>query len=89
MVQSAPSVTLHMPEATSALRSVHTRPRNFDIMLPLPGASFELAVTLLASGLSPTLAFSWVLDCLAMFDCSYAREFERIQYNKLLPQLDG
>ena len=38
MVQSAPSVTLHMPEATSALRSAHTRPLKFDIMLPLPGA---------------------------------------------------
>ena len=42
MVQSAHSVTLHMPEATSALRSVHTRPRNFDIMLPLPGVRKNL-----------------------------------------------
>ena len=50
MVQAAPGVTLHMPEATSALRSVRTRPLNFDIMLPLPGARRELAVALLASG---------------------------------------
>lgn len=55
MVQSAPSVTLHMPEATSALRSAHTRPLKFDIMLPLPGARFELAVTWLASGWSLAL----------------------------------
>ena len=42
IVQSAPSVTLHMPEATSALRSAHTRPLKFDIMLPLPGARWNL-----------------------------------------------
>ena len=52
MVQSAHSVTLHMPEATSALRSARTRPPDFDIMLPLPGARRELAVTSLASGWS-------------------------------------
>ena len=52
MVQAALSVTLHMPEATSALRSVHTRPLNFGIMLPLPGARRELAVASLASGWS-------------------------------------
>ena len=52
MVQAAPGVTLHMPEATSALRSVHTSLLDFDIMLQLPGARFELAVALLASGWS-------------------------------------
>ena len=52
IVQAALGVTLHMPEATSALRSVRTRPLNFDIMLPLPGARRELAVALLASGWS-------------------------------------
>ena len=55
MVQAAFGVTLHMPEATSALRSVHTKPLNFDIMLPLPGAGFELAVTWPASGWSLAL----------------------------------
>ena len=52
MAQAAPSVALHMPEATSALRSVHTSLLDFDIMLLLPGARFELAVALLASGWS-------------------------------------
>jgi len=55
MVQAALSVTLHMPEATSALRSVHTSLLDFDIMLPLPGARSELAVTWLASGWSLAL----------------------------------
>ena len=55
MVQAAPSVALHMPEATSALRSVHTSLLDFDIMLPLPGARRELAVTSLASGWSLAL----------------------------------
>ena len=55
MAQAAPSVALHMPEATSALRSVRTRPLDFDIMLPLPGARSELAVTSLASGWSLAL----------------------------------
>ena len=52
MAQAAPSVALHMPEATSALRSVHTSLLDFDIMLPLPVARSELAVTWLASGWS-------------------------------------
>ena len=52
MAQAAPGVALHMPEATSALRSVHTSLLDFDIMLPLPGARRELAVALLASGWS-------------------------------------
>ena len=52
MAQAAPSVALHMPESTSALRSAHTSLLDFDIMLPLPGARRELAVTSLASGWS-------------------------------------
>ena len=55
MAQAAPSVALHMPESTSALRSVHTSLLDFDIMLPLPGARRELAVTSLASGWSLAL----------------------------------
>ena len=55
MAQAAPSVALHMPEATSALRSVHTSLLDFDIMLPLPVARSELAVTSLASGWSLAL----------------------------------
>ena len=50
MVQAALGVTLHMAEATSAIRSAHTWPRNYGIMLPLPGVRLELAVTLLAPG---------------------------------------
>ena len=55
MVQAAPGGALHMPEATSALRSEHTSLLDFDIMLPLPGARRELAVTSLASGWSLAL----------------------------------
>ena len=55
MAQAAPGVALQMPEATSALRSARTRPPDFDIMLPLPGARRELAVTSLASGWSLAL----------------------------------
>ena len=55
MAQTAPSVALHMTEATSVLRSVHTSLLDFDIMLPLPGARRELAVTSLASGWSLAL----------------------------------
>ena len=50
MVQAALGVTLHMPESTSALRSVHTRSLNYDITLPLPGTGFEFAVAWPASG---------------------------------------
>ncbi len=62
MVQAAPSVTLHMPEATSALRSVRTRPLNFDIMLPLVLVAVDPAVQQLARDgrLGPSESFCHV-----------------------------